>query len=446
MTTSFQNDFQNKNRQFAFDVVKRLNNAGYTAYWAGGCVRDYLLGRTPNDYDVATNAIPSEVEQLFGKKQTLAVGASFGVMIVRAPRGVENVEVATFRTDGSYLDGRRPDSVAFSTPEEDAQRRDFTINGMFYDPLQQQVYDFIGGEKDLAQGVVRAIGNPHERIQEDKLRMLRAVRFTATLDFKLDETTRSAVQEMATELHAVSPERITQELHKMLLDVHRWRAMQLADQVGLMDVIFPELVTCKQQPAFKNNGSPTKNNLWDVTLHQLQLLEETTFELAMAILLSGTIAHETASKHDPQICTTSLPNTAIIKICRRLKFSNQQIDHIGWLTKHQKTLSYAKELSMAQLKQIFTNPFANDLLKMFHLQTIATQSELAPVLFCEEFLASTPQEEINPAPLITGDILIQAGYQPGPRFRELLEIIRNAQLNNEIQTPAEALQLAKEIE
>ncbi len=440
--TSTPTEQHHKNRQFAFDVVKRLDDAGYQAFWAGGCVRDFLLGRTPKDYDVATSATPTQVETLFGKKRTLAVGASFGVMIVRAPRGVDDVEVATFRTDGSYLDGRRPETVEFSSPEEDAHRRDFTINGMFYDPIQQQVHDYIGGEKDLAQGIIRAIGDAHERIKEDKLRMLRAVRFTATLDFQLFETTASAIREMADELTIVSQERIAQELQKMLFDLHRWRAIELADDVGLIDVIFPELKQSKQLSAMSDNDSVTKTNQWDVTLHQLQLLEETSFELAMAILLHSVIANETATVDDPPTRTNCLPDNKILKICHRLKLSNQQTTDIGWLTKHQKTLLNAKQLSQAQLKRIFTNPLATDLLKMFHLQTIATEADLSPVLFCEEFLASTPQTEINPAPLLTGDDLIQAGHQPGPHFRELLETIRDAQLNGEIFSKEEALRLA----
>ncbi len=207
-----------RNREFAGEVVSRLKQAGHQALWAGGCVRDYLLGRVPKDYDVATDARPEEVRQIFGHRRTLAVGASFGVIVVRGPRGVADVEVATFRTEGPYLDGRRPESVTFATPEEDAKRRDFTINGMFFDPLAQQVLDYVGGERDLGAGIVRAIGDPHDRVREDKLRMLRAVRFAANLDFELDPITASAVREMADQLTVVSAERITQEPAK---DAHQ---------------------------------------------------------------------------------------------------------------------------------------------------------------------------------------------------------------------------------
>ena len=230
-------------REFAVEIVRKLRAAGHTALLAGGCVRDLLLGREPKDFDVATTARPEQVRDLFGHRRTLAVGASFGVIVVVPPRGSEagQVEVATFRTEGPYQDGRRPESVAFCTPEEDAQRRDFTINGMFYDPVEARVLDFVGGEADLAARVLRAIGDPHARMREDKLRMLRAVRFAATLDFMLDEVTAAAVREMAHEIVVVSHERIAQELRRMLVDTHRRRAVELCDSVGLLSVILPEV-------------------------------------------------------------------------------------------------------------------------------------------------------------------------------------------------------------
>ncbi|HTI49987.1 MAG TPA: CCA tRNA nucleotidyltransferase, partial [Planctomycetaceae bacterium] len=210
-------------RDFAVDVVRRLQEAGFIALWAGGCVRDFLLGHPPDDYDVATSARPEDVRTLFGKHRTLAIGASFGVILVHGPRGgrTGDVEVATFRTEGPYRDGRRPEHVAFATPEEDALRRDFTINGMFYDPLTDRVLDYVGGRGDLERHVVRAIGEPRARFAEDKLRMLRAVRMTARFDFELDESTAAAVREMSREILVVSSERIAQELKKMLVHVRR---------------------------------------------------------------------------------------------------------------------------------------------------------------------------------------------------------------------------------
>ncbi|MBL9124924.1 MAG: CCA tRNA nucleotidyltransferase, partial [Planctomycetaceae bacterium] len=195
-------------RDFALGVVQRLVEAGYIAYWAGGCVRDQLLGRIPKDYDVATNAAPDQVRQIFGRRRTHAVGAAFGVITVAGPPGAGHVEVATFRRDLAYSDGRRPDAVEYSSPVEDASRRDFTINGLFFDPLAAQIIDFVGGQADLERGVIRAIGDPAARIVEDKLRMLRAVRFAATFGFELEPETRAAVAAPAAELPVVSAERI----------------------------------------------------------------------------------------------------------------------------------------------------------------------------------------------------------------------------------------------
>ena len=241
-------------REFAVEVVRQLRAAGHTALFAGGCVRDLLLGRPAKDYDVATTATPDQVRRLFGHKRTLPVGASFGVIIVLGPREAGHVEVATFRTEGPYQDGRRPSSVAFCTPEEDARRRDFTINGMFYDPMETRVLDFVGGEADLSSRVVRAIGDPHERVREDKLRMLRAVRFAATLDFALDPTTAEAIREMAGQLIIVSAERIAQELKKMLVDRHRRRAIELSESTELLPIILPELNRESREPAAPHFG------------------------------------------------------------------------------------------------------------------------------------------------------------------------------------------------
>lgn len=412
-------------REFATDVVRRLRAAGYTALFAGGCVRDLLLDRLAKDYDVATTATPDEVRKLFGHRRTLAVGASFGVIIVLGPRdaqgsqplGVLQVEVATFRREGEYTDGRRPDHVEFCSPEEDARRRDFTINGMFYDPIDSRVLDYVGGEADLGAGIVRAIGDPHDRMREDKLRMLRAVRFAATLDFQLDQITFFAVQEMAEQLTVVSAERIAQELKKMLVDVHRRRAMKLCLEAGLLDVIIPELTLTNTADAIRG---------FDRSLQMLHLLDEPRFELALAALLH------------------SLPAEPTVRdICVRLKLSNEEKDRIVRLVAHQDELLTASEFSLARLKRSLSHPYADDLLKLLHVKLLAEGADLHPVLFCQEYLAKTPQSEINPPPLIDGGDLIRLGLQPGPRFKSLLEEIRDAQLNGEISTRDGAIELAR---
>jgi poly(A) polymerase len=292
--------------------------------------------------------------------------------------------------------------VAYCTPEEDARRRDFTINGMFYDPIDSRVLDFVGGEHDLAQGVVRAIGNPADRIDEDKLRMLRAVRFAATLNFALDAATADAVRAHATELPVVSAERITQELKRMLIDGHRRRAIELCRDLGVLSVIVPEL----------GNEAPGER-----VLRGLELLSEPSFELAAAFLLQ---------------CLLASPTVA--SIGRRLRLSNDESERITWLIAHQDDLRGAPNMPAARLKRLFAHPGGVELLTMFRTKLLAEEAELHPALFCDEFLASTPPDELNPPPLLTGDDLIALGWTPGPRFREILETVRDAQLNGEVTT------------
>ena len=405
-------------REFAVDVVRKLRAAGHTALFAGGCVRDLLLGRLAKDYDVATTALPEQVRDLFGHKRTLPVGASFGVIIVMGPRDAGHVEVATFRTEGPYHDGRRPASVAFCTPEEDAQRRDFTINGMFYDPIDARVLDYVGGEADLAARIVRAIGDPHERVREDKLRMLRAVRFTATLDFALDGTTAAAVREMAGQIVIVSAERIGQELKKMLVDKHRRRAIELCDDVGLLPIILPELRSELRDVAPAHEAN----------LRMLDLLEQPSFELALATLLHALPARPGA-----------------YEACRRLKLSNDETERITWLIAHQDDLLDAPVQTLTRLKRTLAHPFRDDLLSLLRVKLLAAEADMQSVLFCDEYLARTPQMVIDPPPLITGDDLKSLGMVPGPAFKALLETIRDAQLNDEICSLEQAIALAKKL-
>ncbi len=401
-------------REFAIDVVRRLIANGFHALWAGGCVRDHLLGMTPQDYDVATNATPEQIRKVFRGLKTLDVGASFGVIVVVAPnKAVGDVEVATFRSDGTYSDGRRPDSVTFSSPEEDAQRRDFTINGMFFDPLEQKVFDFVGGERDLADGIIRAIGDPHDRVREDKLRMLRAVRFTAAFEFRLDETTKSAVREMAQQIHVVSKERVTEELKRMLKDVHRSRAIELAGELGLLTAILPELVPFAVTHPF-----------WHDTLLTLRQPIGFRFEIGLAVLFRFLKVVE--------------------PVCRRqLRLSNEEVHKTLWLIEHQEAMRNADRLSLAQLKRLLAHPFRDDLLAFMRACLLAKHADLQPVLFCEHFLETIPPEVLNPPPLVTGSDLIAFGLQPGPRFKQLLDKLRDAQLNGDLSNREEALMRIK---
>jgi poly(A) polymerase len=417
-------------REFAVDVVRRLQGAGFRALWNGGCVRDFLMGRVPKDYDVATDARPDAVRSLFGQRRTLAVGASFGVIIVLGSKASGNVEVATFRTEGPYLDGRRPEHVNFAGPEEDAQRRDFTINGMFYDPISEQVLDYVGGEKDLAAGIVRAIGRPADRMTEDKLRMLRAVRFAATLDFQLDPATAEAVQTMAPEIHVVSAERIAQELKRMLVDPHRRRAMELARDTGLLLEILPELKPILEGP---------DGIAWETSLRRLRLLEEPRFELVIAALFAG------VPEIAPHGGSARKESGTARSICRRLRLSNEETDSISWLLARLPEVLASLTKSLAQLKRILSHPDARDLLALARVDRLAADGDLSGVMHCEELLRRTPPEKLDPPPLVTGDDLIALGLQPGKRFREILDAVREAQLNDELATHEDALQLVNRL-
>jgi tRNA nucleotidyltransferase/poly(A) polymerase len=261
-------------RQFAIDVVERLRTAGFQAFWAGGCVRDELFGRIPADYDVATSAKPDEVREVFGRRRTLAVGAAFGVITVLGARDSGQIEVATFRTDEAYTDGRHPAGVRFSSPQEDAQRRDFTINGLFLDPLSGEVHDYVGGREDLKAGVVRAIGVPAMRFGEDHLRMLRAVRFAAAFGFALDGETRAAIEKMTHLVTTVSPERIAAELRAMVSRPGRRRALELLDETGLAREVLPEVA-----PAY---GDASARASWQQAARIIDALDEPDLSTALA--------------------------------------------------------------------------------------------------------------------------------------------------------------------
>ncbi len=448
-------------REFATDVVRQLRAAGHVALWAGGCVRDLLLGREAKDFDVATSATPEQVRDLFGKRRTLAVGQCFGVIIVLAPtKDAEPVEVATFRTEGAYLDGRRPTEVTFSTPEEDAQRRDFTINGMFYDPLEQRVLDYVGGEADLQRKVLRAIGDPHARMTEDKLRMLRAVRFAATLEFELESTTLTAVQQMASEMRVVSAERIAQELRRVLAHPTRVQGFRLLEETGLLAVVFPEVLphqpkasarapetageredsvdtTIERARAVSNSPSLTRRVTEDVVEQIAATLGHLPpcagFELATAALLQ----HVPGSVFEPRTEREALGT--LWEITRRLKLSSDEMTAIAWLVGHLNCWNNAEELSTAQLKRVLAHPLSGDLRSLIRAVRTSACLPLFSIQFVDDFVARHTAKQINPPELVTGRDLIDQGLAPGPRFKELLDTIRDAQLNGEISTREEAL-------
>lgn len=423
MTLDLSSGSTSPSRQFAVDVVTRLRDAGYVAYWAGGCVRDLLLGKTPKDYDVATSARPEQVRDLFGHKQTRAVGACFGVILVHGRSGAADIEVATFRSEGPYLDGRRPEHVVYSTPEEDAQRRDFTINGMFFDPLQSQVLDFVAGQADLQRQVIRAIGDPLERFREDKLRLLRAIRFAATLKFELDAHTADAVRTMAADINIVSAERITQEWKRMLSHPNRLEALRLALETDLLQHVFPEAIPML-------GADETAQQLWASAVQAVSRLTALKFELVLATWLCGVPGYSAAAART---------------MCLRLKLSNDEIDRVVWLEGHARALDGAPEFPLSRLKRLLAHPYFEDLLALVRARCEANGDTLTDVEFCETYWRTTPIEIINPPPLITGDDLIRHGLKPGKQFKVLLDALRDAQLENRITTFEAALQLAQEL-
>lgn len=404
----------------AVDVVRKLRDAGFQALWAGGCVRDLLLNHEPKDYDVATNALPDQVRDLFGKRHTLAVGASFGVIIVRGHQPDCDVEVATFRSEGPYLDGRRPEHVRFTTAEEDAQRRDFTINGMFYDPINESIYDYVGGKADLQNHLIRAIGNPLARMQEDKLRLLRAIRFAATLRFHLAESTFEAICQMADQITVVSPERIADEFRKMLIHPHRHEAMELVRESGLLKCIIPDLV-----PLWEDHLP-----LWERTLKRLAYLPAHDFGTAFAALLLDLPA---ASPQDRL--------KKVHDICKELRFSNQDLNLVSWLVAHRESLQGAPDFQLSKLKRLLAHTNCPDLFDLVQADLASQNQSFSDLEFCRQYRDHTPIEVLNPAPLITGRDLIAQGIPTGPKFKELLTQIQDAQLEESIHTHEEALNL-----
>ncbi len=367
----------NPQRDFALQIVKQLRDAGYESLWAGGCVRDQLLGRTPQDYDIATSARPEEVRELFGHRRTLAIGAAFGVIVVLGRRSqpgekAQQIEVATFRSDGAYVDGRRPEGVVFTTAEEDAERRDFTINGLFYDPLDEKLIDYVGGEQDLQQGLLRAIGDPAARFSEDKLRMLRAVRFATTLGFQIEEPTLEAICTMAFEIHVVSAERIGTELRRLLVHTSRNLGIELLHKTKLLEPLIPELA---------QQDTPT----WQRTLQNLARLKTTSLAVSHAALL--------AEIKTPDLAGSDLAG----KLGRRFRFTNKEIDRATWLLRSLPLVGEAKTLPWPQLQRLLIHDGAADLLA---LADAVLENDHPGVKECRRRSAQSA-EKLNPPPLLS---------------------------------------------
>ena len=430
-------------REFATDVVRRLREAGFEACWAGGCVRDQVLGRVPADYDVATDARPEQVQRIF--RRTVAVGLSFGVVEILGPRPLK-IQVATFRSDGTYSDGRRPDSITFCSAEEDAKRRDFTINGMFYDPLEDRLIDYVGGQADLGAKMLRAIGNPVHRFAEDKLRMLRGVRMATRFDLAVDVATADAIRMMAGEIIVVSAERIADELRKLLVHPRRSRGLRLMDELHLISPILPELEEMKGL-AQGLPSAPT-GDLWEHVLKVMDLLETPSFPLAFGALLHDIGKRRTLGRTAEKYTFHGHEHVGkkmAAEICLRLKLANVEKTRIEWLVEKHQYLCDAPIMRESRLKTILIHPGIGELLALHRTDSIASGKSIAHVEFCEKYLRETPPEVLNPIPLITGDDLTALGIEPGPLYKKLLDAVREAQLESTIRTKDVALEMAKRL-
>ena len=430
----------------AASIVRRLQEHGHVAYFAGGCVRDALRNVPPKDIDIATDAKPEQVQRLFRK--TIPVGVQFGV--VRVLEGEMEFEVATFRSDGIYLDGRHPAAVHFASPEEDAVRRDFTVNGMFYDPFRESVIDYVNGREDLAGGLIRAIGVPGERIAEDRLRMLRGIRFASTLEFEIEPGTWSAICSLANQILAVSPERIRDELLKILGNPNRLRGFDLLDESGLLAVILPEveaLKGCDQPERFHPEG--------DVFVHtrlMLSLLEpDATGEQALTVLLHdiGKPPTQTFDALEARIRFNGHDRVGAVMaeaVMSRLRFPRNQTDMVVEAVRNHMVFKDVQQMRPAKLRRFMARPNFGIELELHRVDCAGSHGDLANYQFLVDKAVKFANEPLIPPPLVRGDDLIAMGLKPGPRIGALLEAVQTAQLDGEIQTREEALQLLKTLE
>ncbi|CAN5118318.1 HD domain-containing protein [soil metagenome] len=431
-------------RDGAEAIVRALGEAGHVAYFAGGCVRDALLGYEPKDYDIATSARPDQIAALFPR--TKSVGAHFGVVLVRR-QGLD-FEIATFRSDGTYRDGRRPDSVTFSSPEDDAQRRDFTINGLFFDPLTGRVIDFVGGRQDLASSRVRAIGDPLQRFQEDRLRLLRAIRFSTTLDFEIDPATFEAIRQSADSLGTIAPERIRDELVRILLSPRRLRGFDLLVESGLMRAILPEILDlqgCDQPPQWHPEG--------DVFVHTRLMLgmlpEQASLPLVLSVLLHD-IAKPATRTYDAEEGRIRFSGHDKLgaemagTILRRLRFPNAIIAATSEAVLQHMVFKDVRSMRESKLRRFMGRPNFPDELELHRVDCSSSHNMLDNYEFLRQKSEDFANEPIIPPPLITGRDLIAAGYSPSPKFAEILNAVQSAQLEGTLATKAQALAFVRQ--
>lgn len=419
-------------RAAAEEVVKRLRNAGFEALLAGGCVRDLLLGRIPDDYDVATSARAEEVQRLFAR--TIPVGVHFGVVLV-IEAGVP-IEVATFRRDGIYLDHRHPVTVEFCGAREDALRRDFTINGMFFDPATSEVIDYVGGREDLAAGILRAIGDPEARFDEDRLRLLRAIRFAARFGYRIESATWEALRRLAPGITAIAAERVGEEVVKILLEGAPRRGFEQMAESGLLEIVLPE-VAAMQGVA----QSPEHHPEGDVFVHTMLCLEKVDparhdEAFAWAVLLHDVAKPLTARRReDGRItfyghCEQGAQMTR--RIIHRMRRSRDIAERAAWLVANHLRHVQAREMRVATLRRFLGEPRVRELLELVRIDALSGSGDLSSWEFCQKRLQEIGEDARRPPPWLRGRDLIELGYRPGPAFRRILDEAYDAQLEGEI--------------
>lgn len=432
-------------RKRAADIIRRLREKGFEAYFAGGCVRDHLRGKDPKDFDIATSARPDDILRLYPDGNT--VGAHFGVILVRLHDW--DFEIATFRSDIGGSDGRHPDSVAFTNAKEDAQRRDFTINGMFFDPVEEKIIDYVGGQEDLEKGIIRAIGNPEERFREDYLRLMRAVRFSTVLDFEIESGTWSAIQQQAPQITKISPERIRDELDRIWVSPARVKGFDLLVDSGLMQAIFPEIINlqgCEQPPQFHPEG--------DVFVHTRLMLELLGEDAKSLPLILSVLFHDVAK---PATWTFDEANDRIRfnghdhigaemanTILRRLRYKNEIIDDTVTAIKHHMVFKDVQEMRTAKLKRMMARHTFADELELHRVDCLSSNGLVDNYEFMKKKAEEFAAEPLIPPPLVNGRDLIGMGWKPGPDLGTALEQIQDLQLESSLTSREQALEWVKE--
>ena len=424
--------------QLSLEIINTLRSHGHGAYWAGGCVRDRLLGIVAKDYDVATDATPENLLQYF--PDAIRVGAQFGVVLVR--RDCVDVQVATFRSDHDYRDGRRPEGVTFTrNAKEDVGRRDFTINGILLDPVGKKYLDYVEGRADLTDRRIRAIGDPHKRFAEDKLRMLRAIRFAARLGFEIEAATFEAIQKQSPTIKQISVERIRDEISRILCEGGARRGFELLDETGLLKVILPEVSALKgveQSPQHHPEG-----DVWTHTLIMLDKLQNPTVTLALGTLLHDIGKPATFERSPERIRFNGHVEVGMKmaeEICRRLRYPGEVTEQVLALVANHMRFIHVPEMRQSTLKKFLRMPHFEEHLELHRLDCLGSHGKLRLYDMARTKLAALPEEELSPPRLLTGNDLIAAGYAPGPLFQEMLGDVEDAQLEGRIATRQEAME------